>query len=245
MQSVLGHQFLRIEGLPDPGLLAPNGTSHQDNPVLVLREPLRLNVAAHCGLPAPSAPIFREHPVHIQTIPSPGIYAVMTFPVLNRTLAIFLSPELGFLGFVVPTFRHTPFSSGRFFSCGDRSFRAPCDILPCRRTCINVHLCAREAGIGRVGRDGAALRRAQGCDIRGAVVENWRKTEGLTRRRRNVRGMAVVVLRWYVAGSKSSRSAMLDDVSNALQIPANDFLPRYNMHNPMSPKCYTTLLAGF
>ena len=40
----------------------------------------------------------------------------MTLPVLNRTLAIFLSPELGFLGFVVPTFRHTPFSSGLFFN---------------------------------------------------------------------------------------------------------------------------------
>jgi hypothetical protein len=49
-------------------------------------------------------------------IPSPGIYAVITFPVLNRTLAILRSPELGFLGFVVPTFRHTPFSSGLFFN---------------------------------------------------------------------------------------------------------------------------------
>jgi hypothetical protein len=73
----------------------------------------------------------------------------MTFPVLNRTLAIFLSPEFGFLGFVVPTFKHTPFNSGLFFNCGDRSFRAPCDILPCRRTCINVHLFARDAGAGR------------------------------------------------------------------------------------------------
>jgi hypothetical protein len=73
----------------------------------------------------------------------------MTFPVLNLTLAIFLSPELGFFGFVVPTFRQTPFSSGLFFNCGDRSFRAPCDILPWRRTCINVHLFARDAGAGR------------------------------------------------------------------------------------------------
>lgn len=54
----------------------------------------------------------------------------MTFPVLNLTLAIFLSPELGFLGFVVPTFKHTPFNSGLFFNCGDRSFRAFCAILP-------------------------------------------------------------------------------------------------------------------
>jgi hypothetical protein len=70
----------------------------------------------------------------------------MTFPVLNLTLAIFLSPELGFLGLVVPTFRHTPFSSGLFLSCGDRSFRAFCAILPCLRTWINVHLCARVEG---------------------------------------------------------------------------------------------------
>ena len=62
------------------------------------------------------------------------MYAVMTFPVLNRTLAIFLSPELGFLGFVVPTFKHTPLSSGRLASCGDRSFRARWAILPCRNT---------------------------------------------------------------------------------------------------------------
>lgn len=58
------------------------------------------------------------------------MYAVITFPVLNRTLAIFLSPELGFLGFVVPTFKHTPLSSGRFANWGDRSFRALCDDLP-------------------------------------------------------------------------------------------------------------------
>ena len=76
------------------------------------------------------------------------MYAVITLPVLNLTRAIFLSPELGFLGFVVPTFRHTPFSSGLFLSCGDRSFRAFCAILPCRRTCINVHLCARNDGVG-------------------------------------------------------------------------------------------------
>jgi hypothetical protein len=67
-------------------------------------------------------------------IPSPGIYAVMTLPVLNRTLAIFLSPEFGFLGFVVPTFKHTPLSSGRFFSCGERSLRIFCDARPLRRT---------------------------------------------------------------------------------------------------------------
>jgi hypothetical protein len=45
--------------------------------------------------------------------PSPGMIAVMTLPVLNRTLHVFLSPELGFLGVVTPTFRQTPFIAGR------------------------------------------------------------------------------------------------------------------------------------
>lgn len=43
----------------------------------------------------------------------------MTVPLLSRTLATLRSPELGFLGFVVPTRRHTPFISGRFFIAGD------------------------------------------------------------------------------------------------------------------------------
>jgi hypothetical protein len=66
------------------------------------------------------------------SIPSPGIYAVMTFPLLNRTLATFLSPELGFLGFVTPTRKQTPFISGHFLvaSCGEVGFRAFC---PCRQ----------------------------------------------------------------------------------------------------------------
>jgi hypothetical protein len=123
----------------------------------------------------------------------------MTFPVLNRTLAIFLSPELGFLGFVVPTFKHTPFSSGLFFSCGDRSFRAPCDILPWRRTCINVHLCAREAGIGRKGRLWETFWKAvaaiEGCAARRGVNADLVKTVGRIRRRRNVSGIVGVVVR--------------------------------------------------
>tara|TARA_R110002003_G_scaffold96_20_gene7594 strand:- start:11573 stop:12004 length:432 start_codon:yes stop_codon:yes gene_type:complete len=143
------------------------------------------------------------------------MYAVMTFPVLRRTLAIFLSPELGFLGFVVPTFKQTPFSSGRFFSCGDRSFRAPCDILPCRSTCINVHLCARDAGVGLHGRNGAALRRAEaaieGCAVREAARGDWKSTDGRTRRRRNVSGMIVVMLKSWFSIAKSSRCAEMDD----------------------------------
>lgn len=73
-------------------------------------------------------------------VPSPGIYAVITFPLLNRTLAIFRAPELGFFGFVVPTFRHTPFISGRLASAGDRSLRGGLTPRPLRMTWIKVHL---------------------------------------------------------------------------------------------------------
>jgi hypothetical protein len=53
----------------------------------------------------------------------------MTMPLLNRTLATFLSPELGFFGFVVPTRRHTPFISGLSLRAGDVAFRAFCPVL--------------------------------------------------------------------------------------------------------------------
>jgi hypothetical protein len=56
--------------------------------------------------------------------PSPGIYAVTSMPLLNLHLAIFLSPELGFLGFVMPTRRHTPFIAGLCTSCGETFLRA-------------------------------------------------------------------------------------------------------------------------
>ncbi len=58
----------------------------------------------------------------------------MTVPLLNRTLATFLSPELGFFGFVVPTRRHTPFNAGLFFSAGDVALRAFCPVRQPRRT---------------------------------------------------------------------------------------------------------------
>ena len=48
----------------------------------------------------------------------------MTVPLLNLTLATFLSPELGFFGFVVPTRKHTPFISGLLMSAGDTGLRA-------------------------------------------------------------------------------------------------------------------------
>lgn len=120
---------------------------------------------------------------------------MMTFPVLKRTLAIFRSPELGFLGFVVPTFRHTPFSSGRLASCGDRSFRALCCILPWRRTWINVHLLARGAGVGPKESPAKALCSGVAASgDRAAVRGDCAKTEGRTRRRRNWTGMAAAVM---------------------------------------------------
>jgi hypothetical protein len=118
---------------------------------------------------------------------------VTTFPLLNLTLAIFLSPELGFLGFVVPTFRQTPFISGRFANAGDRSFRGGLRFRPLRTTWIKVHLgrCAEtekarmgrlEAlGVGRGPRGGRA-------HIGGA---RWSR-QGRARRRRSWRGILVM-----------------------------------------------------
>lgn len=62
----------------------------------------------------------------------------MTLPLLKRTLATFLSPELGFFGFVVPTRRHTPFISGLFTNAGDVGFRARCSTRQPRRTWLYV-----------------------------------------------------------------------------------------------------------
>jgi hypothetical protein len=61
----------------------------------------------------------------------------MTLPVDNLTLAVFRSAEFGFLGFVIPTFRHTPFSSGAMTSrsAGLTGFLARCsDRHPWRST---------------------------------------------------------------------------------------------------------------
>lgn len=66
--------------------------------------------------------------------PSPGMYAVMTFPVDSRTRAVLRSPELGFLGFVMPTLTHTPLSEGALMaeSAGDTAWRARCCLRqPC------------------------------------------------------------------------------------------------------------------
>jgi hypothetical protein len=147
---------------------------------------------------SPISTYFFCAPLHdVYAIPSPGIYAVITLPVLNLTLAIFLSPELGFLGFVVPTFRHTPFNSGLSLNCGDRSFRDFCAILPCLSTCIKVHLCARDAGAARSAKVGVVVCKAvaaiEGRIDRDGAKEADGKTDGRMRRRRIVRGIVGVV----------------------------------------------------
>lgn len=43
---------------------------------------------------------------------SPGIYAITSVPFDNLTFAIFLCAELGFLGVVTVTFKHTPLLKG-------------------------------------------------------------------------------------------------------------------------------------
>lgn len=122
--------------IPNPSRLEPDGTSLRDNPAIYLHEPEQLNAAAHCDLSSPSVSIPVDR-IHLDT-PSPGIYAVMTLPLLNRTLATFLSPELGFFGFVVPTRRQTPFISGLLTNAGDVGFRARCSTRHPRRTWLYV-----------------------------------------------------------------------------------------------------------
>lgn len=65
-----------------------------------------------------------------------------TLPLLNRTLAVLRSPELGFFGFVMPVLRHTPFICGRLTSAGERGLRARCSTRHPRRTWLKV-ACAR------------------------------------------------------------------------------------------------------
>lgn len=61
-----------------------------------------------------------------------------TRPELNRILAVLRSPELGFLGFVIPVLRQTPFISGLFESAGERPRRARCSLRQPRRTWLYV-----------------------------------------------------------------------------------------------------------
>jgi hypothetical protein len=67
--------------------------------------------------------------------PSPGMYAVTCLPVDSRRRAILRSPELGFLGFWIPTRRHTPFACGAWVSAraGETAWRARrCFRIPCK-----------------------------------------------------------------------------------------------------------------
>jgi hypothetical protein len=100
-----------------------------------------------------------RHYTSCKNTPSPGIYAVITLPLLNRTLATFLSPELGFFGFVVPTRRHTPFISGLFTNAGDVGFRARCSTLHPRRTWLYV-----------AWRDGALEKDRTGRFVMGEII---------------------------------------------------------------------------
>ena len=78
---------------------------------------------------------------------SPGIYAVMTRPLLRRTRAVLRSPEFGFFGRVMPTLRHTPFIWGAFFSdsAGDTACRARCGFRHPRNTWFSVAARGAEA----------------------------------------------------------------------------------------------------
>lgn len=66
--------------------------------------------------------------------PSPGMYAVTTFPDDSLTRAVLRSPELGFFGLVMPTLTHTPFMKGHCFSAsaGETAWRA---FFPFRQPC--------------------------------------------------------------------------------------------------------------
>lgn len=96
----------------------------------------------------------------------------MTFPELNRTLATFLSPELGFLGLVTPVLRQTPFNPGVPFSAGDPPRRARCPVRIPRRTWLYV---ARMIGelencrLGTAAKPAAAVRKT-GWKLRREVM---------------------------------------------------------------------------
>ena len=152
-----------------------------------------------------------------------------TFPLLNLTLAIFRSPELGFLGFVVPTFKHTPFISGLFASAGDLSFRSPCADLPPRSTCISVHLCAREAATGRMGSIDVAFWRAVAPIAGRAGTEESagarHMTEGRTRRRKNWAGMICELLVMRDRDGASRRGKVQDPARRAWAVVCAHYPP--------------------
>ena len=64
--------------------------------------------------------------------------ALMIRPLLSRIFAVFRCPELGFLGFVTPTLRQTPFISGRPTIAGLRERRFFCGLRQPLRTWLRV-----------------------------------------------------------------------------------------------------------
>ena len=113
------------------------------------------------------------------------MYAVTSMPLLNRTLAIFLSPELGFFGFVMPTRKHTPFIAGLCTSCGDTFLRA---FWPTRHP-LNTWL--KVAHCDGVAMNVLRLVAPLNCEGRTNADFCGRKDGGgiRMRRRRNVRGI--------------------------------------------------------
>jgi len=112
---------------------------------------------------------------------------VISFPLLNLTLAVFLSPELGFFGFVMPTLIHTPFISGLNDNCGDVFFRARWATRQPRRTWLNV----AGRGVEEVNvrwRVAVARGRRDGDGDEG--LERIRELGNRTRRQRKLKGMA-------------------------------------------------------
>lgn len=86
----------------------------------------------------------------------------MTRPELSLTFAVLRWPELGFLGLVMPTFRHTPFISGRWAadSAGDTAWRGflgdrpPAlriwfSVMDCARVVVNMRVDEEEEGLER------------------------------------------------------------------------------------------------
>ena len=73
-------------------------------------------------------------------------------PELSFTRAIFLSPELGFLGRTEPTFRQTPFREGQCLPAraGETAWRARLPLRQPRRTWLRVAFCAHVTEKARI-----------------------------------------------------------------------------------------------
>lgn len=114
-------------------------------------------------------------------------------PLLNLTLAVFLSPEFGFFGLVMPTFRHTPFICGLLTSAGETGFRARWATRQPRRTWLSVAwgwgvvvkvrcVGGREEGGGldveMERRRGVRGRRTRGMEEEVEEGRKWRRMDG-------------------------------------------------------------------